>query len=233
MGGFKKKELKFSLKKLSTVKTWQLALILLLVLFIEATLLRIDHIRMTDLKSAVATADAEGDEEKLASALSELRDFTSSHTIINVVEKNGKSYVTFGTGPIYLEQTYVRKATAALAEAEANANTDQNPNGNVFAKAMEVCKPQAINNGWAWNSPEYLGCMTGEIAKYPTSDTLEDTYAASLPSTALFRYEFASPVWTFTLSGIIGIICIILAAIVLLRAVIWLILHIALLFVKK
>ena len=233
MGGFKKKELKFSLKKLSTVKTWQLALILLLVLFIEATLLRIDHIRMTDLKSAVATADAEGDEEKLASALSELRDFTSSHTIINVVEKNGKSYVTFGTGPIYLEQTYVRKATAALAEAEANANTDQNPNGNVFAKAMEVCKPQAINNGWAWNSPEYLGCMTGEIAKYPTSDTLEDTYAASLPSTALFRYEFASPVWTFTLSGIIGIICIILAAVVLLRAAIWIILHIALLFVKK
>lgn len=233
MGGIKKKELKFSLKRLSTVKTWQLAIILVILLFIEATLLRVDHIRMTDLKAAVITADEQGDDEALAKSLAELRDFTSTHTVINVVEKNGKSNITFGTGPIYLEQTYIRKASAALAEAEANANTDQNPNGNVFAKAMDVCKPQAINNGWAWNSPEYLGCMTGEIAKYPTSETVEDTYAASLPSTALFRYEFASPIWTLTPSGILGIICIILAAVVLLRAFLWLILHIALLFVKK
>ncbi len=233
MGGFDKKQLKFSLKQLSKVKTWQLMIILLLVLFIEATLLRFDHIKMTDLKAAVVAADAEGNDETIAKSLEELRNFTSSHTVINVVEKNGKSYVTFGTGPIYLEQQYIRKATAALAEAEANANTDENPNGNVFAKAMDVCKPQAINNGWAWNSPEYLGCMTGEIAKYPTTETLEDTYAASLPSTALFRYEFASPVWTFTLSGIVGIICIILAAIVFIRVFIWIILHIALIFVKN
>ena len=233
MGGIKKKELKISLKKLSKVKTWQLALILLILLFIEATCLRIDHIRMNDLKTAVTTADADGNDEALGKALADLRDFTSTHTVVNVVEKNGKSNVIFGTGPIYLEQTYVRKASAALAEAEANANTDQNPNGNVFAKAMEVCKPQAINNGWAWNSPEYLGCMTGEIAKYPTSETLEDTYAASLPSTALFRYEFASPIWTFSFSGILGIICIVLAAVVLLRTFLWIILHIALLFVKK
>ena len=232
MGGIKKKELKYSLKKLSNIKTWQLAIILLILLFIEATFLRIDHIRMTDLKAAVTTADAEGNDEALGTSLQELRDFVSGHTVVNVVEKNGKSEVTFGTGPIYLEQTYVRRATAALAEAEANANTDANPNGNVFAKAMEVCKPQAISYGWAWNSPEYLGCMTGEIAKYPTADTLEDTYAASLPSTGLFRFEFASPIWTFTPSGILGIVCIFLAAVVLLRAFLWLVLHIALLFVK-
>jgi len=201
-------------------------------LFIEATLLRLDHIHMTDLKAAVTAADEAGNDETLATSLQELRDFTSSHTVINVVEKNGKSEVTFGTGPIYLEQTYIRKATAALAEAEANANTDANPNGNVFAQAMEVCKPQAIASGWAWNSPEYLGCMTGEIAKYPTSDTLEDTYAASLPSTGLFRYEFASPIWTFSLSGIVGVICVVLAAVVFLRFFVWVILHIALLFVK-
>lgn len=233
MGGIKKKDLKNSLKKLSSIKTWQLVIILLLFLFIEATLLRIDHIHMTDLKSAVTAADEAGDDKALAAALNELRDFTTTHTVINVVEKNGESYVTFGTGPIYLEQTYIRKASAALAEAEANANTDANPNGNVFAKAMEVCKPQAINYGWAWNSPQYLGCMTGEIAKYPTTETLEDTYAAALPSTALFRYEFASPVWTFTLSGIVGIICIALAVAVVIRFIAWIILRIALIFVKK
>lgn len=248
MGGSKKRQLKFSLRRLSTVKTWQLALILLILLFIEATFLRIDHIRMTDLKTAVTNADAgiiknengeeytTTDQEEIDAALNRtlgaLRDFVSTHTVINVVEKNGESHVTFGTGPIYLEQSYIRKATAAIAEAEANAATDENPNGNVFAKAMDVCKPQAIASGWAWNSPEYLNCMTGEIAKYPTTDTLEDTYAASLPSTALFRYDFASPIWTFTPSGILGIVCIVLTAIVLLRAFLWLVLHIALIFVK-
>lgn len=233
MGGITKKDLKKALHKLTRIKTWQLLIILVLLLFIEATLLRIDHIKMTDLKSAVETADESGDDQAIADALEELRQFTLSHTVINVVEKNGKSLISFGTGPIYLEHQYTRKASEALAAAEANAGTDANPNGNVFAKAMAVCRPLALQNGWVSESPEYINCFMGEIAKYPASETLEDTYAASLPSTALFRYDFASPIWTFTWSGIIGIICAILAIVIIFRFIVWLFLHIAIIFIKN
>jgi len=233
MSGLNKYEIKKSLKSLRQVKTWQLLIILVLLLFIYATLLRFDHIKMTDLKAAVTTADESGSDEEIATALSNLRDFAINHTVINITERNGTSNVTFGTGPIYLEHQYERKASEALAAAEQQASTDENPNGNVFAKAMEVCKPLAIQNGWAWNSQGYLDCMTGEIAKYPTTETIEDSFMASLPSTALFRYDFASPIWTPTLSGLIAIICLILIFVIMIRAFLWCVLHLALIFIKK
>ena len=235
MGGIKKFELKNSLKSIGKIKTWQLLLILILLLFIEATLLRFDHIKMTELRAEVAAADADesGNDQAISDALQKLRDFTLTHTVINVVEKNGQSLVTFGTGPIYLEHQYQRKASEALAAAEAKASTDENPNGNVFAKAMEVCKPLAIQYGWAWNSQGYLDCMTGEIAKYPTSERIEDNFVASLPSTALFRYDFASPIWTPTLSGFVAILCLILIVVILIKFFIWCVLRLALIFIKK
>lgn len=233
MSGINKYEIKKSLRALKRVKTWQLLIILVLLLFIYATLLRFDHIKMTDLKAAVTTADEADNDEEIATALSDLKKFTLSHTVINVVEKNGTSLVTFGTGPIYLEHQYERKASEALAAAEQRASTDENPNGNVFAKAMDVCKPLAIQNGWAWNSQGYLDCMTGEIAKYPTTESIEDSFMASLPSTALFRYDFASPIWTPTLSGFVAVICLILIFVILIRVFLWCVLRLALIFIKK
>ena len=233
MGGINKFEVKKHLKALKQIKTWQLIIILFLLLFISATLLRFDHIKMTDLKAEVAVADESGDKEEIAKSLDNLKNFTFTHTVINIIEKNGKQYVTFGTGPVYLEHEYEREATAALKAAEEKAATDENPNGNVFAKAMDVCKPQAIANGWAWNSQGYLDCMTGEINKYPTTDRIEDTYVASLPSTALFRYDFASPIWTLSLSGFVNILCIILIVVILTKILIWCVLRLALFFLKK
>ncbi|MBR3263975.1 hypothetical protein IKF94_01945 [Candidatus Saccharibacteria bacterium] len=233
MGGIKKKDIRVALRKLTKVKTWQLLVIFILLLFIDATLLRFDHIEMTNLRDKVHAADESGNDEEIADALNNLQTFARTHTIINVVEKNGESYITFGTGPIYLEQQYNRKASEALAAAEAKAGTDENPNGNVFAKAMDVCKPIAIANGWVWNSPGYIECMTGEINKYPTSERIEDTFVATLPSTALFRYDFASPIWTPTLSGFVSIACIALAAVLFIRVFYWLFLRLALVFIKN
>lgn len=233
MGGIKKNDIKVALRRLAKIKTWQLLIIFVLLLFIEATLLRFDHIEMTNLKADVTAADESGDDAAISEALAKLRNYARTHTIVNVIEKNGESYVTFGTGPVYLEKQYNRKASEALAAAEENAGTDENPNGNVFAKAMDVCKPLAIANGWAWNSQGYLDCMTGEINKYPASERIEDTYVASLPSTALFRYDFASPIWTPTFSGFIGIICLALGAILIIRFFSWAFLRLALVFIKN
>lgn len=220
---------------IKSIKTWQLALILLPLLFVAATLLRFDHLKMVDLRDAVLSADKANDDAAINTAMEQLKSFVDTHTVINIVEKNGRQNLTFGTGPFYLENLYIRTATAAIAKAEEKlqATGDTNPNGNIFAAAMAVCKPQAIANGWAWNSPGYLNCMTGEINKYPASDDITTTLTANVPSTALYRYDFASPVWTPTASGFVILLCAILIVVIFIRILIWCILRIALIFIKK
>ena len=105
MGGKQIKHLTIRLKKLRAVKTWQLFLIFILLLFVSATLLRLDHIKMTNLRSAVLAADKEGNEIVLADALNQLKDFTVSHTVVNIVDDNGDKKLEFGTGVFYLEQS--------------------------------------------------------------------------------------------------------------------------------
>lgn len=211
--------------KIKRVKTWQLVLILIPLLFIEATLLRFDHIKMTELKSAVLSADEEGNDEKIAETLNELRNFVFTHTVINVTEKNGENKISFGTGPFYLEHQYRRKTTEILSQAEFD---DSNPNGNVYSAAMSVCQPQAQANGWAWNNPEYLNCYLTEINKYPAAERIEDSVIVNLPDTSLYRYDFSSPVWTPTLSGFVAILCLILTIIIIVRLFFWLFIKIAL-----
>lgn len=219
MGGVK--------KIIREVKIWQLLLIILPLLFIIATLMRFTHLQMNALKNELLETDKNGNSEQVTAKLKELQEYTLSHMVINVVEKNGVQEVTFGTGPFYLEQSYIRDATAAIQAAE-NSLTDDNPNGNVFAAAMDVCKPQAIANGWTWDSEPYLNCFTSEINKYPAEQTL--TITASIPSTALYRYDFAAPIWTWSLEGVLIIVVLILLMVILAKAVIWLVVTIAIRF---
>ena len=216
--------------RIHRLKTWQLALILVPLVFLDATLLRMDHVRMTELRDKVLEADEAEDDEKIAQSLEELRKYTISNMVINVVDDNGLQRVTFGTGPFYLEHQYIRAANQALQEAEANMTSDSNPNGNIYAMASEVCRPQAIANGWNWDNPEYINCMVSEISKYPAADEIQDKIQASLPSTELYRREFASPVWAPTVTGFFVLITIIIILIVIFRGLTWVILRLALLF---
>ena len=250
MGGFIKKEHQEEKRRLSQlfkqIKTWQLLLALIPLLFLTATFLRFDHLKMLDLKNKVLQADqgktADGKEitsqeeidNNLKATLTELKQYTNSHIVINFIEKNGRNVLTFGTGPFYLENQYNRKATTALSEAENKLKQtgDSNPNGNVFAKAMEICKPQAITHGWAWNSPGYLNCMTGVINSYPSTDQLTTSLAANIPPTSLYRYDFSSPVWAPDLAGFSVLLCLLLLIFILLRFIGFLILRIAIIFIK-
>ncbi|MBQ6394212.1 hypothetical protein IJH97_00430 [Candidatus Saccharibacteria bacterium] len=221
-------------KFLKSIKAWQLILVLIPMLFIAATLLRFDDLKMIELRDAVYAADESGTDEEIAQALKNLKDFASTHIIVNFEEKNGQYNLNFGTGPIWLENQYNRKATAAIEEAEKELakQSHSNPNGNVFAAAMAVCKPQAIKYGWAWNSSNYLDCMTGEINKYPTTDYLVNSYTASIPSTALFRYDFASPAWAPTLAGWVILLCLVLIIWIITKFVTWVIVRVAMIFIK-
>ena len=225
------------------VKTWVLLLAVAVLLPIDATLLRLDHIRMTELRDAVLLADekitndlddeeAEQSDAELAEALAKLKEFVFSHIVVNVVEANGVQRVSFGTGPFYLEHQYLRAATRALEEAEASAVADDsNPYGNIYAAAGQVCRAQAIQNGWTWSSPEFINCMVSEIGKYPASDELNDTIVAKLPSTELYRKNYASPVWAPTVAGFMILLTLILIIIIVVRLIVWIILRLALIFV--
>ena len=101
-----------------------------------------------------------------------------------------------------------------------------------YAAAMSVCQPQAQRNGWAWNNPDYMNCYLTEINKYPASERIEDTVVVSLPDTTLYRYDFASPMWAPTLTGFAMLASLILAAVIIIRLFAWIVIHIAILFVK-
>ena len=236
MGGFIKKEHQEEKRRLSQlfkqIKTWQLLLALIPLLFLTATFLRFDHLKMhADGKEITSQAEID---QNLTTTLTNLKQYTESHIIINFIEKNGRNVLTFGTGPFYLENQYNRKATTALAEAENQLKQtgDNNPNGNIFAKAMEICKPQAIAHGWAWNSPGYLNCMTGVINSYPSTDQLTTSLAANIPPTSLYRYDFSSPVWAPNLAGFSVLLCLLIFILILLRFIGFLILRIAIIFIK-
>jgi hypothetical protein len=186
---------------------------------------------MTELRDAVLAADEEEDDEKIMQTLEELKQFVFSNIVINIIDDNGSQKITFGTGPFYLEHQYIRAANAALKEAEEKMSSDTNPNGNIYAAASAVCQPQAIAHGWKWNNANYINCMMTEINKYPSSDEIQDQIVASLPSTELYRKNYASPVWAPTLSGFLILLTIIVIVVILIRGAIWVILRLSLIFV--
>ncbi len=218
--------------KFHKVKTWQLLVILVPLFFVDATLLRLDHVRMVELRSAVLTADENEDDEAIRSGLEELKKFVFSNMVINVVDDNGEQKITFGTGPFYLEHQYNRDATRALHEAEKQIMDDSNPNGNIYNKANEVCRAQAIANGWNWDNPNFINCMISEIQKYPAADDIQDKIIASLPSTELYRHNYAAPIWAPTLTGFMMLVTAIIIVVIFIRFLVWLFLRLSLLFVR-
>ena len=122
-------------------------------------------------------------------------------------------------------------ANKALEEAEKQLTADNNPNGNIYAKAAETCKALAIANGWTWDNANYINCMVSEIQKYPAASEIQDEIIASLPSTELYRKNYASPVWAPSLTGIMILITILIIVVIFIRGIIWIILRLSLLFI--
>lgn len=230
MGGINKHKLKLRFKRLYRLKTWQLIAILIPLSFISATLLRFDHLKMVALRDAVLTADQEDDDQKIATALTALREFTFSHIVINIVEANGRQTITFGTGVFYLERQYLRAASTALKTAEARFSAAASgPKENIYLSASNVCRARAIASGWTWDNPNYINCMTSEIGKHPASANLKDQNIADLPSTELYRKSYASPLFSPTPSGFVILLILLIVVVIFTRSIIWLILRLSLL----
>lgn len=189
-----KRRVKKNIKQLQRVKTWQLLILFILVAFIAATFLRLNNIGMMQRRDAVLAADKSGDETVIQSRLYDLQRFAAEHM-------NAES------GPFYLEGQFKRDAQALV---DAAKNSDNNPNGNINAKAEAVCKPQFS----AW-SPAYVQCFADQLAKYPPSP--DPAQNVTLPSTNLYRHDFASPLWSPDFAGLAVLVCIFILLMIIVR----------------
>lgn len=175
-------------------------------------------------------ADESEDDEAIKHSLRELQGFTLRHIVFNLIEENGEQRVVFGTGPFYLEHQYLRQANAAIEEARKKAESIGGANGNIYEKAAAVCDELSRRNGWGYGA-SYIGCFQDELAKYPSVSSLE--VSGDIPSTELFRYDFASPIWFPCFSGIVILITFLLTFLLVVRIVIWLGLHLAVWLIER
>lgn len=231
MGGVKHKKLslKCVLVAIFRVRNWKLALIAILLSYWSVSLVHIDGLKMIQLRDAVINADLEDNDELVESSLRELKDFTTKHIVVSPISKDGITRYVFGTGPFYLNNKYTRAANEAIARAKEEINRNsENPNGNIYAEVAEYCD----YTGYDFPSPEYLDCWVSELSKYPASETMATSEDVKIPSKELFRFDYAAPVWYPCLSGWLIAITAILLIIVLIRMFYWIIIRIAILFVK-
>lgn len=212
------------------VPSWLLVVALVPLSVADVQLLRDGHIRMTELRDAVMAADAEESDEAIEKSLVELKEFVFHNIAINITEENGVQEVSFGTGPFYLEHQYLRAANAALEEAEKQLVSDANPHGNVYGEASATCRARALANGWTWDNANYINCMLTEINKYPAASELQDQVIAALPSTELYRHNYASPVWAPTAAGWCLLVTLIIVVVLVVRIIVWVVLRLSLLF---
>lgn len=190
-----KRRVKRSIKQLQRVKTWQLLVLLILMSFVSATFLRLDNIGMDQRRAAVLTADKSGSEEAIQSRLYDLQRYAATH-------------MNADTGPFYLESEYKREAQRRVDAAKSYTN----PNGNIYAKAEAVCRPQFT----VW-SEAYVQCFADQLAKYPPSSNPSEN--VTLPDVNLYRYSYDSPLWTPGFSGWSVIGCITLIIMIVARLV--------------
>lgn len=189
------------LKRLQQVKTWQLILILVLMLFVTATFLRINNIGMIQRRDAVVSADEQGDTDVLQNRLYDLQRYAAAR-------------MNADTGVIYLQESYNRAADKAKKDAEK----DTKGGTNIYKKIEdEVCGPRARANGWRWPDARYIACQRAELAKYPASQ--QGSGAVTLPNKELFRHSFVSPMWSPDFAGFFVIICLLITLVIVARLI--------------
>lgn len=173
-----KRQARQTVRNLQRIKTWQLVVLFVLVAFVAATFLRLNNIGMVERRKAVIAADVVGNEQATIERLYDLQQYVSSH--MNTDLGNG----------VYLESTYQRDSQKALDRVSG----DQNPNGNIYKKAQEICAPRFSNFSTA-----YLQCTTSELAKFPASNELVN--AVKLPAASAYLHDYESPVWSPDYAG--------------------------------
>lgn len=143
---------------------------------ISALSMRENYQHMTILRQQVYTADEEGgDVEK---ALQNLRSYVTGHMNTSLTAGSNGVYP-----PIQLKYTYERLAQAA---------GQQTSNSQVYADAQQYCEGQ-IPTGFSGRVR--LDCIEAYVAQH-------GSIAAPTVPDSLYKFDFASPVWSPDIAGL-------------------------------
>ena len=190
-----KGKIKKRLKQIQLLKNWQLFILLLLVIFVDLTALRLNNVGMVRRREAVEAADKAGDVEAARKATIELANYVYNHMNSGGIVYSDETHwfkvnreVKIVWANIY--ESDMRKAEQIAREAESN-----NPNGNIFKKAEEACRPR-FHGGY---SLAYQQCILDEQNKYPASN--QGQIKAQYPNISEYTYNFVTPLWSPDLAG--------------------------------
>ncbi len=175
------------------VKTWQLVLILLIMLFVAATFLRLNNVGMVQRRDAARVAT---DPKDARERLYDLQKYAISHM---------NAY----TGTFYLEGQYNRDA-AVVTEKIKQATVGGSENVN--ARADALCKP--LSTGY---SKEYQDCMIREITR--GGQVVDLAALPQYPDKSLYRYAFESPLLSFDFAGASVVVCLLIILAIVSRAI--------------
>ncbi len=188
-----KRQVRRSIRQLQYVKTWQLVIVLLLVGFVAATFLRLNNIGMVERRDAVLSADKAGDGTVIQARLYDLQRYVTAHMNADM-------------GTIYLENTYKRDSQQIIDAASG----DNNPNGNIYKKAQDVCRPR-----FSGYSQAYLQCTVNYLAQYAPAGDPAST--VKLPPADAYRHSFASPLWSPDFAGWTVLVCTLIVVMIIAR----------------
>ncbi|MDO8335567.1 MAG: hypothetical protein Q7T74_02150 [Candidatus Saccharibacteria bacterium] len=186
-----------TIRWLKKAKTWQLVLLLILVGFIAATLLRLNNIGMVNQRKEVLAADKKLDNTNTKKQLTQLQNYVSSHMNSDM-----------GKG-ILLQNTYQRDYDQAIANA-ANAH---NTNSDLYQKAAIDCRAR-FQGGTASFRNDYVQCVANAVSELPANQQ-----SANLPKLENYHYNFASPLISPDFAGLSVLIGLILTLFILLRLI--------------
>ena len=179
-----KRNVRFKIRRLEQVKTWQLLILFVMFAFITATFLRLNNVGMVERREAVYTADKTDDSVGLASRLYDLQRVVSAH-------------MNADPGRVALVKTYERDNERHKKAYQESTNSTAN--GDAFQKAEAVCGPIARSNGWRWPDMRYTNCINQELEKIPGGQAVISEFKP-LPVEPYY-HTFTSPLWSPDFAG--------------------------------
>ncbi len=193
-----KRKLRHWLKIIRQAKTWQLLVVLVLLSFLSATLLRLNNLGMIERRDAVIAADKKGDREEARRTLVELQRFVAGH--MNTSLEKGVSLKEI------FQQDY---QTALTAAASTN-----NPASEVYQKASLECQAR-FQGGVESFRNDYVACVSNAVSNLPPEQQQE----AALPRASAYTYNFSSPLLSLDLAGISVLLTVALGLVIVVRLV--------------
>lgn len=183
-----------TIHNIQRVKTWQLFVVLILMVFVAATFWRLNNVAMVQRRDAVKSADKAGDEGEVQTRLYDLQRYVVAH-------------MNSDTGVFYLEDQYSRDSQKVIDQ-----NKSVNGGQTVNEKAEAVCKPQFTHYTYA-----YTQCMLNEITK--ANQVADPASLPKMPDMSLYRISYSSPLWSPDFAGFSTIICLVIILVIIMRAI--------------